>query len=91
MSRRTPGRRNLTPPLVAQELGVAVAKVIGWIRAGELQALDLANRGSTRPRYSISPESLEAFKKARQVVPLGEQSAAGRLRRQSKRSVREFF
>jgi transposase len=59
----------LKPPAIAKRYGVSNAKVIGWIRSGELAAINLASRGCTRPRYAVSPESLEQFERARQVVP----------------------
>ena len=67
----TPIRRNLTPPEIARQYGLATTKVLLWIRTGELVALNLANRGCVRPRYSITPAALEAFEKSRRVVPDG--------------------
>lgn len=84
-------RRNFTPPEIAEEFGVATAKVIGWIRAGELVAINLANRGCVRPRYSITPEAIEQFKAGRQVVPDGGLSATQRLRRKAAPGTREYF
>lgn len=75
--------RNLTPPDVAKRYRVATAKVLRWIRLGELKAINLANRGCTRPRYSISPEALAEFERSRQVVPDGGVSTTKRLRRQA--------
>jgi len=85
-------RRNLTPPDIARRYGVATAKVIGWIRNGELVALNLARRGCTRPRYSITHESLEQFEQARRVVPDGGLSTTQRLRRRAAGGVvKEYF
>lgn len=84
-------RRNLTPPDIAKLYGVATAKVIGWIRTGELKAMNLANRGCTRPRYSVTPDALEQFEQSRQVIPDGGASTTKRLRRQAQTGVREYF
>jgi len=84
-------KRNLTPPQVAKLLGVSSAKVILWIRQGELRALNLANRGCNRPRYSISPEALEAFERSRQVIPDGGQSTTRKLRKNVVKGPKEFF
>ena len=84
-------RRNLTPPAIARRYGVATAKVTDWIRTGELAALNLARRGCTRPRYSITPEALEQFEQARAVVPDGGLSTTQRLRRRAAPGVKEFF
>jgi hypothetical protein len=65
-----PARRNSTPPAVARKYGVAAGKVIDWIESGQLAALNLATRPDGRPRYSISPEALDAFERARAVVPV---------------------
>jgi hypothetical protein len=82
--------RNQTPPEIARRYGVATSKVIDWIRSGELVALNLARRGCTRPRYSITPESLEQFERARRVIPDGGETTTRRLRRQAS-NVKEFF
>lgn len=58
-----------TPPQIAKRYSVKAETVISWIRNGELAALNLAKRGSMRPRYRISPEALEAFERLRSVVP----------------------
>jgi hypothetical protein len=84
-------RRNLTPPDIAKQLGVATGKVLGWIRTGELKALNLANRGCRRPRYSVSPEALEEFERARAVVPNCDAGKKRRLRRQNKSAVKNYF
>ena len=86
----TNGRRTLTPPDIAKRYGVATAKVINWIRTGELAAINLANRGCTRPRYSVSPEALEQFEASRRVVPDGGLSTTQRLRRRAASDVKQF-
>jgi hypothetical protein len=68
MSATAMPQRNLTPPEIAEQFRVSTNKVIAWIRSGELRALYLASRGCKRPRYSVTPEDLEAFKRSRQVV-----------------------
>jgi hypothetical protein len=60
----------LTPPQLARRYGVKASKVVGWIRSGELRALDLATRGSRRPRYRIPPGSIEEFERGRSAAPL---------------------
>lgn len=61
--------RYLTPPEVAARLGCKAETVIGWIRNGELRALNVARRGTMKPRYRVSPEALELFELTRAVVP----------------------
>jgi predicted site-specific integrase-resolvase len=57
----------LTPPEVAKLYRVAVETVHGWIRSGELSAIDVARRGSRRPRFRVSLDSLSAFDQRRSV------------------------
>lgn len=57
----------LTPPDVAKLLRVSNEKLLGWIRRGELTAVNVGN--GNRPRFRISPESLNAFLKVREVQP----------------------
>jgi hypothetical protein len=61
--------RYKTPPEIATRFGCKPETVIAWIRNGELAAINLARRGSLRPRYRVSPEALAAFEQARSVVP----------------------
>ena len=61
--------RYLTPSEIANRFGCKPETVIAWIRSGELAAIDLARRGSLRPRYRISPEALATFEQTRSVVP----------------------
>ncbi|MFN0199332.1 MAG: helix-turn-helix domain-containing protein, partial [Planctomycetaceae bacterium] len=58
----------LTPPAIAQRLGVSPETVIGWIRSGELEAINVAQRGKSRPRYRVSPQSLADWELRRSVV-----------------------
>ncbi|TWU24776.1 helix-turn-helix domain-containing protein [Bythopirellula polymerisocia] len=58
-----------TVPKVAKLFGVAPKKVIDWIEAGELTALNLATRADQRPRYFIEDTALESFKRSREVLP----------------------
>jgi hypothetical protein len=61
--------RWLTPPQLAQMLGIDPIKVIGWIKRGELAAVNVAKNNGWRPRWRISPEALEAFLKPRTARP----------------------
>jgi len=55
-----------TPPEVARRLRVNAEKVLGWIRRGELRAVNVADRLGRRPRYRIALADLLAFEAARQ-------------------------
>lgn len=57
-----------TPPQLAKLWAVAPEKVIGWILAGELEAVNFAARLGGRPRYRITREAKEAFERRRAVV-----------------------
>ena len=59
----------LSPPEVARRYGVDPAKVLGWIRRGELRALNVATHTGGRPRYRISPADLAVFEAARAAGP----------------------
>ena len=59
----------LTPPKIAQQLGVCVDKVHGWIKRGELRAVDVSEQpGHGRPRFRIDPGDLTDFLRGREVV-----------------------
>src|SRR5262245_5136501 len=61
--------RWLTPPAIAEQLGVDPEKVLGWIRRGELSAVNVADRVGGRPRFRVSPEAFSQFLQRRQTAP----------------------
>jgi hypothetical protein len=83
-------KRKLSVPEVAKQWGVSSAKVLKFIRTGELRAINLASHTSNRPRYAVDTADVEAFERGRQVVPIGNESST-RLRRRAAASVKEFF
>lgn len=62
-------KRKLTPPELAKLWGISPDKVVAWIRAGELRAIDASTSRSQRPRYLIDIEDLRAFEDRRSVSP----------------------
>lgn len=60
--------RWLTPPQVAERLGIDAARVRGWIMRGELAACDLSERQGGRPRWRVSPDALDSFLRRRAAV-----------------------
>lgn len=83
----SPGRY-LSPPEVAERFGVDAAKVLVWIRAGELRAIDAATRTGGRPRFRISPADLALFEAARAAGPT---PRVTRCRRRKTPGIIEFF
>ena len=79
--------RYLTPPQVAERYGVDSAKVICWIRNGEIRAVDVSTSTGGRPRYRINPVDLALFEASRAAGP---QPRVTRRRRKDP-SVTEFF
>jgi excisionase family DNA binding protein len=76
----------LRPPQVAQLLGVDVHTVLGWIRAGELRAVNVAaSPHGKRPRWRIAADDLAVFEGRRaagpQVKPPQRRSDNGRITR----------
>jgi hypothetical protein len=72
---------------MAEAWGISTAKVLDWIRAGELRAVNAATNVGGRPRYLIDQVDIKAFEARRAVVP---PSAPGR-RRRAPDDVIEFF
>lgn len=78
--------RYFTPPQIAERFGVDPCKVVRWIRAGQLHAVNVGD-GSKRPRYRVSPADLAVFELSRAVQP-----PAPRIRRRrADPSVIQFF
>ncbi len=61
--------RAMTVRQLARLLGVAPTRVRGWIKSGQLRALNLASSPLARPRMLILPDDWEAFRRAHAAVP----------------------
>ena len=62
-------KTKLTPPELARQWGIDVQKVLHWIKAGELRAVNLATRRDGRPRYAIDQADIAIFEASRTVQP----------------------
>jgi hypothetical protein len=78
----------MTPNEFARKYRVAAQKVITWIGAGHLKAVDLRSPGVSKPRWLILPEHEQAFLSSRASTPLPQQQ---RRRRAIAGSVHEYF
>ncbi|MBP87005.1 MAG: DNA-binding protein [Planctomycetaceae bacterium] len=81
-------RKKLTPPQVAKMLGVNCDKVLGWIRRGELRAVNVAANPNGRPRYRIDADDLRAFENQRSLTP---KSPTRTRRQRKKQNVIKYF
>jgi len=79
----------LTVQQVAERYGVGEHTALGWIRSGELRAINVGRRiGSKRPRWRVTEESLAAFETLRMSsVP----SPLNRRRRKRPTDVIAFY
>ncbi len=70
-------RQKMTPPQIARLWGISPDKVVAWIKAGELPAIDGATRANgKRPRYLIDVADLGEFERRRStsVDEIGDRS-----------------
>jgi excisionase family DNA binding protein len=75
---------------VAEALHVDERPVRGWIKSGELRAVNCGSKASgKKPRWRISEDALEAFLAARSATP--EPKPVRRRRRQADTPVIEYF
>jgi hypothetical protein len=81
-------RPKLRPPELARRYGIEPAKVIAWIRQGELRAVNIATRPTGRPRYVIDEADVLVFEERRAAKPAAK---APRRRRLERSDVVEFF
>ena len=75
--------RRLTVQQVAEVLGVDVKKVLRFIAAKELRAVDVSQSRGRRPRWRIKVSDLELFEASR-ANTLGEVPKVERRRRTAK-------
>jgi hypothetical protein len=61
--------RMLTPPQIAARLAVKPEKILGWIRSGELSAVNVAKNVDGRPRWRVDPAELDKFLIRRSATP----------------------
>jgi len=61
--------RKHSPPAIAKAWGIDPAKVVGWIRSGELPAVNAATKPNGRPRWLVDETDLHAFELARRSTP----------------------
>jgi len=66
-----------SPPTVALSVrqfakswAVSKDKVLGWIHAGQLHAIDVRSPNSSRPQYRIPGAAVQAFSTARSNIAL---------------------
>ncbi len=81
--RKSIDKKMVSAPELAKLWGVSPAKVLLWVRAGQLRALNLARSTQGRPRYAIDLADVEAFERTRVVVPEGSNASSGRVRRRT--------
>ena len=83
-------RKKYTPPRLAELWGISPDKIISFIKAGELRAIDISSdRNSIRPRYLIDVADVEAFETSRAVVPPAPKTKRRRRRRDA--GIKEYF
>lgn len=62
-------KTKMTPPQLGRLWGVSADKIIGWILAGELRAIDASSKQGGRPRYLIDVDDIAAFERRRAAGP----------------------
>lgn len=60
--------RGFTVADIARRYRVSCERVRGWIRRGELRAIDRRDRRSRRPSWIVPPEALTGFERARSAT-----------------------
>jgi hypothetical protein len=75
---------------VAKQRGVVTATIIGLIDDGELEAVNVARRGSKRRRFRISDGMLSAFDEKRATKPPAPPEAKS-SRRTIQRPTKDYF
>ncbi len=78
---------HLTPPAIGRRYGISPDKVVGWIRSGELRAVNVATTSTGRPRWRVSEADLADFETRRSAQPAPRTSR----RRRRDPAVIEFF
>jgi len=80
-------KTKISPPELAKAWGVDPAKIVHWIKVGELKAIDASTTRGGRPRYLIDLSDLAIFEASRSVTP----PVARVRRRRQPEGIIEFF
>jgi excisionase family DNA binding protein len=73
---------------LCERYAVSEHTVLGWIRSGELRAVNVGRRqGAKKPRWRITQAALEAFELARTPTP---PPPKGRRRKQAAEVIRFY-
>jgi transposase len=78
----------LTVTDIARRYRVGQDKVRGWIRRGELRAINTAARRCARPRFVVTAEALEEFEQGRSASLPPRQE---RPKHKKRRAMKDFF
>ena len=79
--------KTLTVKDLCERYGVNEHTVLGWIRSGELRAINVGRKaGSKKPRWRVTPEALASFELLRSHTP-----PPPRTRRKRQTDVIEFY
>lgn len=81
--------KKISPPELARRYGIDPAKVLRWIRCGELRAVNIASRPTGRPRFVIDEADIAAFELRRSAVAI--QHSPTRRRRRENIEIIQFF
>ena len=82
-------KRYYSPPELAALWGIKAERVIGFIRNGELRAVDLsANPGIGRPRFKIPMDAITEFENRRAGC---QREPTPRRRRRKDPEIIEYF
>ncbi len=84
-------RSYLSVANVAHLLGCDQRTVLAWIRAGELQALNVATRPKGKPRWKIPQDAWEAFQRSRSNQATIPAKAPTRRRKRQQDDVIQFY
>lgn len=91
---RTTATGYVTPRQLARHWGIHIDKVLAFIRSGTLAAFNVASPQSSRPRYRISDEAVQAFELERAAYPSAvknEPPHSRRRRRRPSTTGRRYF
>lgn len=73
---------------IGERFKVGEHTVLGWIRAGELQAINVARTPGGKPHWRVSAEALQTFELLRTAMPVVPQS---HRRRHPAKNVITFY
>lgn len=88
----SPLRKWHKPQEIADERGIGLDKVLAWINAGLLRAINVAAEGCKKPQWIVHPDDLADFERRRSnMTPTPDTKPARRRKAEADPNITQYY